>query len=138
MGRRSTRSSELAALPLFAACSPGELEAAGSQVGMSVLCPGAVSTGILNSAKHWPERLGPAPPPPEQAEYPQLDELMTPAQAADITFDAIAARRFWILTHPGQYGPAMRARIEGAIRGENPDDSTVDPNWREDSGRRPQ
>jgi len=30
MGRRSTRSSELAALPLFAACSPGELEAAGS------------------------------------------------------------------------------------------------------------
>jgi len=115
-----------------------ELEAAGSQVGMSVLCPGAVSTGIRNSAKHWPDRLGPPPPAAENADYPELDELMTPAQAAAITFEGIAARRFWILTHPGQYGPAMRARTDGAVKGSNPDDETVDPNWREDTGRLPQ
>ena len=36
-----------------------ELEAAGSRVGISLLCPGAVATGIVNSAKHWPDRLGP-------------------------------------------------------------------------------
>ena len=63
---------------------------------------------------------------------------MTPAQAAAITFEGIAARRFWILTHPAQYGPAMRARIDGAVDGSNPDDTTVDPNWREDAGRLPQ
>lgn len=115
-----------------------ELESAGSRVGMSVLCPGAVSTGILNSAKHWPDRLGPAPPPPPDVEYPQLDELMSAAEAAAITFEAVAARRFWILTHPAQYGPAMRARMAGAVEGANPDDSTVDPNWRKDTGRTPQ
>ena len=70
-----------------------ELEAVGSQVGMSVLCPGAVATGIMNSAKHWPDRLGPAPAPPDDVSYPQLDELMTSEQVAAITFEAIAARR---------------------------------------------
>lgn len=114
-----------------------ELEASGSNVGISVLCPGAVATGILNSAARWPERLGPPPPLPASTEYPQLDGVMSPAQAAAITFEAIAARRFWILTHPEQYAPAMRARIEGAVRGENPDEESVDPNWRRERGRTP-
>ena len=38
-----------------------ELETAGSNVGVSVLCPGAVATDIVRSARHWPARLGPAP-----------------------------------------------------------------------------
>jgi NAD(P)-dependent dehydrogenase (short-subunit alcohol dehydrogenase family) len=113
-----------------------ELEAAGSNVGVSVLCPGAVATNIVQSARHWPARLGPAPEV-RSTEYPQLDELMAPARVADITFEAIAARRFWILTHPAQYAPAMRARADGAIAGANPDDSTVDPNFSRASGRVP-
>jgi NADP-dependent 3-hydroxy acid dehydrogenase YdfG len=37
-----------------------ELEEAGSSVGISVLCPAAVATDILNSGRHRPSRLGPA------------------------------------------------------------------------------
>jgi NAD(P)-dependent dehydrogenase (short-subunit alcohol dehydrogenase family) len=113
-----------------------ELDAAGSEVGVSVLCPGAVATNIVQSARHWPARLGP-PPEVTATEYPELDGVMAPAQVADITFSAIAERRFWILTHPQQYASAMRARTEGAINGVNPDDSTVDPNFRAQTGRVP-
>jgi NAD(P)-dependent dehydrogenase (short-subunit alcohol dehydrogenase family) len=114
-----------------------ELEADGSKVGVSVLCPGAVTTNIVKSARHWPARLGPPPPQSSDGEYPELDGLMRPAEVADIMFEAIAERRFWILTHAQQYAPAMRARMAGAIDGSNPDDTTVDPNFREDTGRVP-
>jgi len=113
-----------------------ELAAAGSAVGISVLCPGAIATDIVRSARHWPARLGP-PPPVKDEPYPDLDELMTPSRVAEITFDGLAKRRFWILTHPEQYAPAMRARTEGAIAGCDPDDSTVDPNFRAATGRTP-
>lgn len=113
-----------------------ELEAAGSNVGVSVLCPGAVATNIVQSARHWPARLGPAPTI-EIAEYPELDDVMAPAQVADIMFEAIDARRFWILTHSAQYAPAIRARSDGIVNGANPDDTTVDPNFRRESGRVP-
>lgn len=113
-----------------------ELELAGSNVGVSVLCPGAVATNIVQSARHWPAHLGPAPEV-EIAEYPELDEVMQPARVAEITFEAIAQRRFWILTHQQQYAPAMRARAEGIINGLDPDDATVDPNFRRESGRVP-
>ena len=90
----------------------------------------------MRSARHWPARLGPAPELTLE-EYPELDEVMAPAQVADITFEAIAERRFWILTHPQQYAPAIRARAEGIVSGANPDDETVDPNFRRSSGRVP-
>jgi NADP-dependent 3-hydroxy acid dehydrogenase YdfG len=114
-----------------------EHEAAGSNVGVSVLCPGAVATDIVNSARHWPSRLGPGPKV-ERTEYPRLDGLMAPAQVAEITFAAIAERRFWILTHPDQYAAAIRARADGIVAATNPDDDTVDPNFRRDTGRVPQ
>ena len=103
-----------------------------------MLCPGAVPTAILDAAPHWPSRLG-APPPPGPApdDYPELDEMMTPGRVADVVFEAVAARQFWVLTHASQYGPAMRARTEGAITGRNPDDESVDPNFRSDRGRKP-
>jgi NADP-dependent 3-hydroxy acid dehydrogenase YdfG len=113
-----------------------ELEVAGSNVGVSVLCPGAVPTNILGSARHWPSRLGPAPAVNEDP-YPELDGLISSAAVAEITFAALAQRRFWILTHPDQYADAIRARAEGAATGANPDDSSVDPNFRRDTGRMP-
>jgi NAD(P)-dependent dehydrogenase (short-subunit alcohol dehydrogenase family) len=113
-----------------------ELEVAGSAVGVSVLCPGAVATNIVGSARHWPARLGPAPPVTDEP-YPELDGLMTPERAAEITFEGIAERRFWILTHPEQYASAIIARAEGIVAAINPDDRSVDPNFRRDSGRVP-
>jgi NAD(P)-dependent dehydrogenase (short-subunit alcohol dehydrogenase family) len=113
-----------------------ELEDAGSSVGISVLCPAAVATDILNSARHRPGRLGPAPGQPAR-DYPLLDEVMQPEQAAGIMFAGVRERRFWILTHPGQSAPAIRARAEGIIAGRNPADDSVDPNFRRSTGRAP-
>ena len=113
-----------------------ELEEAGSAVGVSVLCPAAVETDILNSVRHWPARLGPAPVLTPR-DYPLLDELMQPDQVADILFAGLAERRFWILTHPEQGAPPIRARANGIVEARNPDDESVDPNFKLSTGRTP-
>jgi short-subunit dehydrogenase len=113
-----------------------ELEEAGSSVGISVLCPAAVATDILNSARHRPSRLGPAAPAAER-DYPPLDGVMQPAEVADIMFAGLAERRFWILTHPEQGAPAIRARAEDIVTGRNPGDESVDPNFSTATGRTP-
>jgi NADP-dependent 3-hydroxy acid dehydrogenase YdfG len=113
-----------------------ELEEAGSSVGISVLCPAAVATDILNSGRHRPSRLGPAAPAAER-DYPPLDGVMQPAQAADIMFAGLAERRFWILTHPEQGASAIRARAEDIVTGRNPGDESVDPNFSTSTGRTP-
>jgi NAD(P)-dependent dehydrogenase (short-subunit alcohol dehydrogenase family) len=113
-----------------------ELEEAGSAVGVSVLCPAAVDTDILHSARHWPDRLGPAPAV-KPREYPPLDDVMRPDQVADILFAGLAERRFWILTHPEQGAAAIRGRADGIVTGRNPDDESVDPNFRRSTGRTP-
>jgi len=113
-----------------------ELDEAGSSVGISVLCPAAVATDILNSGRHRPSRLGPAAPAAER-DYPPLDGVMQPAQAADIMFAGLAERRFWILTHPEQGAPAIRARAEDIVTGRNPGDESVDPNFSTSTGRTP-
>lgn len=103
-----------------------DLEEMGSAVGVSLLCPGAVVTEILNSLRNWPSRLGP-PPSNQRREYPDLPGLKQPSEVADQVFEAIDRRQFWILTHPWQYAEAIHARFDGAVAARNPDDLTVDP-----------
>lgn len=103
-----------------------ELEAMGSNVGVSVLCPGGVVTKIMSAERNWPARLGPAPST-LPGDYPDFPDRKQPSEVADQVFAAIAARQFWILTHPWQYAQAIRARFDGAVEGRNPDDTTIDP-----------
>ncbi len=103
-----------------------DLQALGSNVGVSVLCPGGVVTKIMSAERNWPARLGPAPST-LPGEYPDFPERKQPKEVADQVFEAIAARQFWILTHPWQYAEAIRARFEGAVAARNPDDTTLDP-----------
>lgn len=103
-----------------------ELEAMGSNVGVSVLCPGGVVTKIMSAERNWPARLGPAPST-LPGDYPDFPDRKQPSEVADQVFAAIAARQFWILTHPWQYAEAIRARFDGAVEGRNPDDTTIDP-----------
>ena len=93
-----------------------ELEEAGSSVGISVLCPAA---------------------PAAERDYPPLDGVMQPTEVADIMFAGLAERRFWILTHPEQGAPAIRARAEDIVTGRNPGDESVDPNFSTSTGRTP-
>ena len=80
------------------------LRVAGVPVGVSVLCPGWVRTGIADADRNWPTNLGEAPaaaPANDVMEHHvrrAIDEGMTPAAVADLVADAVSEDRFWIFT----------------------------------------
>jgi NAD(P)-dependent dehydrogenase (short-subunit alcohol dehydrogenase family) len=116
-------------------CVHHELELVRAPVRVSVLCPGAVATGIARSERVRPERLGrgaPAATPLARSslaaslEAAFADGLragvaagMPPAELALRTFEALREDRFWILPDPGFRG-AVERRLRGILDGSNP------------------
>ena len=102
---------------------------AGLPIGVSVLCPGWVSTAIMDADRNWPARLGETPSPAPAAEVlrPHLEraiaEGMDPAAIADLVAEAIVSDRFWILPHPEFVEQAARRwqRIGESLDPEIPD-----------------
>jgi NAD(P)-dependent dehydrogenase (short-subunit alcohol dehydrogenase family) len=100
--------------------------AVGMPVGVSVLCPGWVATGIHDSGRNWPERLGERPPASLAGDVLSphfkraIDEGMAPSAIADHVAEAIEARKFWILPHPEWVELAAR-RWRGIPDGTNPE-----------------
>lgn len=115
-----------------------ELAGQGSNVGMSVLCPGAVRTDILNSSRRRASVAigGSTFEGAEESGYPELDGLMEPDDVATHVFEAIGHRQFWVLTHREQYRAAIRARAEEIVAGTGPSDASVDPNFRRSAEHR--
>ncbi|MGF6569263.1 NAD(P)-dependent dehydrogenase (short-subunit alcohol dehydrogenase family) [Paraburkholderia sp. GAS333] len=77
-------------------------------VGCSLLCPAFVPTGIADAERARPEQLrnDSGPTRSQIAADKQLQRAvrsgkLTADDVADITFEAIAVRRFYIVTHPG-------------------------------------
>jgi NAD(P)-dependent dehydrogenase (short-subunit alcohol dehydrogenase family) len=101
------------------------MKAAGLRVGVSVLCPGIVRTGIVDAARNWPDSLGEQPPLTALAEKlgahlrRWTDEGMPPAAVASLVAAAITADRFWVLTHPEDTQRAL-ARWQSIADGLNP------------------
>ncbi len=83
-----------------------EMQSSGLAIGVSVLCPGWVRTGIVDAERNWPAALGEQPPPAAGREVMlkyvrrAIDEGTTPAAVADLVADAIAQPRFWIFPDP--------------------------------------
>ena len=82
--------------------------ATAGQVGCSLLCPAFVPTGIADAERARPADLrnDSGPTRSQIAAGKQLHRAvrsgkLSAADVADITFEAIAARRFYIITHPG-------------------------------------
>lgn len=105
-----------------------DLNAEGTQVGCSVLCPGFVNTNIFNSGRNRPADLAneaaPSAPTPEDEQRMSmfreiLRQGMQPAEIADIVFDAIRENRLYILTHD-HFDDMIRTRAENIISGTNP------------------
>jgi len=89
-----------------------------SKVGVSVLCPGAVDTGIVDSFRNRPPELRNIPEetleltPEQLRQYEEAKAVfangMAPIEVADNVFRAIAEDRFYILTHPELNGIIQR------------------------------
>lgn len=88
-----------------------------SDVSISVLCPGVVSTNINSSHRNKPGV------DPESVDMDPLgagiDETLTPEEVAVFVAEAIEEDRFWMLPHP-RYGEVALTLAEGRIAGEPP------------------
>jgi NAD(P)-dependent dehydrogenase (short-subunit alcohol dehydrogenase family) len=100
----------------------------GGAVGCSLLCPAFVPTGIADAERARPADLrnDSRPTRSQIAAGKQLQRAvqsgkLTAADVADITFEAIAARRFYIVTHPGIMA-TVKLRHEDIEQLRNPTD----------------
>ena len=83
----------------------------GAPIGTSVLCPGTVRTRLRENSNKMIPSGAPVATHPEG----KLPNELTPAEVADMVFDAIRNDRFWILTHPSVHADIGR-RAEGIIK----------------------
>jgi len=125
------------AMPLYAATKSAvvalsegvylELQRGGHKPGISVLCPGFVNTGLLNSQRNRPKNLsdvsqaaaGPAHEAFREWFVEQLKNGLQPRAVGDQVLAAIRAERFYILTHPEML-PLIQKRTSDILSGGNP------------------
>jgi short-subunit dehydrogenase len=105
-----------------------ELAAMESNIKVSVLCPGAVNTRIMESERNRPPELQNAPA--VKAVHPALAQSegtlhrlvktgWSPSQVAEAVFDGIRNGRFYIMTHES-WKPLVQKRMEDILRERNP------------------
>ncbi len=104
-----------------------EAQAESSNVGISVLCPGFVRTGIARSDRNQPDGLGGwvAAGSQSGAQFGEMlsagvDAGIEPSEVADIIVEAVAAGEMWILTHPGSDATILN-RARRIVDGEVPE-----------------
>jgi NAD(P)-dependent dehydrogenase (short-subunit alcohol dehydrogenase family) len=99
------------------------------QIGASVLCPFFVPTGITQSHRNRPDELKTHGNKPTQSQLigqAMSDKAVssgkvTAAQVAQLVFDAIAANRFYIYSHPKSIG-SVQTRLDDVLLARNPTD----------------
>ncbi|HYI61763.1 MAG TPA: SDR family NAD(P)-dependent oxidoreductase [Acidimicrobiales bacterium] len=103
----------------------GELALAGSGVGVSVLCPGWVTTRIHEADRNRPGAADRAPA--DQAATAGFRDLVAgliaggidPDHVADLVLDAVRTDRFYVLTHP-EWRSMVTDRAERIVTGQDP------------------
>jgi NAD(P)-dependent dehydrogenase (short-subunit alcohol dehydrogenase family) len=102
-----------------------DLQAEKAKVGVSVLCPAWVGTNIWNAQRNRPDELRDhAETEEERARREQVRALLekgkvTAADVAGMTFDAVAADRFYIFPHP-KIRRDIQTRMEDILELRNP------------------
>jgi len=104
-----------------------DLKLAEAKIGVSLLSPAFVATGIGQSHRNRPQHLaGEAPTASQRAAQAQTKKAvesgrLSAEQVAQLTFDAIRADRFYVFTHP-QILPLVSERARHAVEGLAPAD----------------
>lgn len=105
-----------------------ELKLAAPSVGITVVCPGWVQTQIHTSTRNRPTTGEQAPDSDVTAGDAEALQSMigalvadglTPESVAEQVFDAVAADRFYVLTHPEWSGMVL-GNTKRMLAGENP------------------
>jgi len=104
-----------------------DLQLAQSAIGVTLLCPAFVPTGIAQSHRNRPAALAEddtvASKRMAQAglEKAVSSGRVSAAEVAAMTFEAIRANRFYVFTHP-KILPGVEARVAAALSGAAPAD----------------
>ena len=112
-------------------CLYHDLVQRGAKVGVSLLCPAYVPTGIIESERNRPALLRNAQrarTPEELAREEQLRHAVTSGRlsaqdVADMVFKAVQQSRFYVLTHP-KIKDAIATRIEDILHERPPTDTS--------------
>jgi NAD(P)-dependent dehydrogenase (short-subunit alcohol dehydrogenase family) len=105
-----------------------ELAMLGSQVRVSVLCPGWIRTKIVDADRNWPASLGPRPEPGSNQMSQMLDAMtrqfvdtgMEPDMVAVQVLDSVRNGRFWILPNADDLAPVITGVAASAVEGRDP------------------
>jgi NAD(P)-dependent dehydrogenase (short-subunit alcohol dehydrogenase family) len=105
-----------------------DLRLAQSTIGVTVLNPAFVPTGIAHSHRARPGDLSNAAGPTRSQQIAQANSekavaggRISAVDVAAMTFDAVRANRFYVFTHP-QIMPTVEARFEAILKGDAPAD----------------
>ena len=112
-------------------CLYHDLTQRASKIGVSVLCPAYVPTGISESERNRPALLRNAPRKKSQEEIEREEQIrhavksgrITAEQVADQVFQAVHDNRFYVLTHPKIKG-AIQTRMEDILQERAPTDTS--------------
>jgi NAD(P)-dependent dehydrogenase (short-subunit alcohol dehydrogenase family) len=106
-----------------------DLRATGSSVGVSVLCPGFVRTGIAESERNRPQ-WAPAPGDDPAADilrdvvHQLVEGGIEPSAVADRVLDAVRTDTFYILTHDDSRS-MVKTRLGDILEGRSPSDMPI-------------
>ena len=101
------------------------------QIGASLLCPFFVATGISQSQRNRPGDLAAENPTHSQLIGQAMNDKavrsgkVTAADVAQKVFDAVAANRFYIYSHPNAIH-SVQTRLEDIMQARNPTDPFAD------------
>lgn len=105
-----------------------DLRLANAKVGVTVLCPAFVPTGIHQSGRNRPAHLqdGSEPTESQLAARQTLDKAVTSGRisavdVAQMTFDAVRDERFYVVTHP-KILRSVELRMQDVLAQRNPTD----------------
>ncbi len=104
-----------------------DLRVAKAKIGVTVLCPAFVPTGIANSERNRPAELAAAELTPSQkiaqaaTQKAVSSGRITAAEVANMVYDCIREDRFYCITHPKILG-SVELRLQDILAQRNPSD----------------
>jgi NAD(P)-dependent dehydrogenase (short-subunit alcohol dehydrogenase family) len=111
------------AIVTLSECLLHDLHAEKAPIGVSVLCPAFVNTGIADSGRNRPAELAAtnplAGPHEERLRHAVRSGKLTADDVAAAALDAVRAGRFYVLTHP-RIKPAIEARLRDILEDRAP------------------